>query len=86
MCLLWGIRAVMGNRGKAPAVLTLLPLTFVMLSQAVIVWAGRAEVPGRRMAALAITGLFVLSFAMLLRVTYAGVVFEGGTASPPKHG
>jgi hypothetical protein len=86
LCLVWGGRAVVARRGKAPAIVTLLPVTFVMLAQTVTVWAGRAEVPGRHPAAITLTVMFLLSFAMLLRITYAGVVFEGETPRPRTHG
>ena len=41
---------------------------------------------GRRTAAVVITVLLVLSIAMLMRIAYAGVVFDGQPASPTKDG
>ena len=87
LCVVWGLRAVAGSRGKALPILTLIPINFVMLSQTVMTWGGGSqEVPGRRLAAVVITVLFVLSIGMLLRIAYAGVVFDGQPASPTKDG
>jgi hypothetical protein len=87
LCLVWGLRAVAGSRGKALPMLTLIPVSFVMLSQTVLSWGGGTqEVPGRRTAAAVITFLFVLSIGMLMRIAYANVVFEGQPASPMKDG
>ena len=78
LCLVWGVRAVGGSRGKALPILTLIPISFVMLSQTVMTWGGGSqEVPGQRTAALVITALFALSIGMLIRIAYAGVVFDG---------
>lgn len=85
LCLLWGLRALRGHRGKACAVLTLLPLSFVLLSQAVVVWIGSSGAPGQRNVALLIALAFGLAFAMLLRITYAGVTFDGPAARPKNH-
>jgi hypothetical protein len=85
LCLVWGLRAVWGSRGKALPVVTLIPVSFVLLSQAVTGWSGGSEaIPGRRMAATVITVLLVLSIAMLMRIAYAGVVFDGQPTSPTK--
>jgi len=85
LCLAWGLRAVRGSRGKALPLLTLIPISFVMLSQTVITWGGGTqEVPGRRTAAAVITLLLVLSIGMVMRIAYAGVVFDGQPASPTK--
>ena len=85
--LVWGLRAIAGNPGKMLPALTLIPIAFVMLSQTVITWAGGGQaLPGRRLAATVITVLFVLSVAMLMRIAYAGVVFDGQPANPTKGG
>ncbi len=84
LCFIWGLRAVLGKRGKALPLLTLAAITFVMLSQTVMTWGGGQEVPGQRTAALVITVLFAFSIAMLVRIAYAGVVFDGQPASPTK--
>jgi hypothetical protein len=87
LCLVWGLRAVAGSRGKALPILTLIPVNFVLLSQTVLTWGGGTqEVPGRQTAALVITVLCALSFTMLMRIAYAGVVFEGQQASPTQDG
>jgi hypothetical protein len=85
LCLVWGGRAVLGSTGKALPILTLIPIGFVMLSQTVGTWGGGTqEVAGRQTAALVITALFVLSLGMLMRIAYAGIVFDGQAASPTK--
>jgi hypothetical protein len=76
LCLVWGLRAVAGNRGKALPLLTLIPVGFVLLSQTVIAWTGGAARDARP-AAMMITVLLALTIAMLMRIAYAGVVFEG---------
>ena len=85
LCLVWGLRAVWGSRGKALPILTLIPVSFVLLSQTVTVWSGGSEaVVGRRTAAAVITLLLVLSIAMLMRIAYAGVVLDGQPAGSTK--
>ena len=83
LCLVWGVRAVLGRRGKALPILTLIPISYVMLSQTVLTWGGGTqEVPGRRAAALVITALLALSIGMLMRIAYAGVTLDGQPAKP----
>ncbi len=87
LCFTWGLRAVLGKGGKALPILTLIPISFVMLSQTVITWGGESqEAPGQRTAALVITILFAFSIAMLMRIAYAGAVFDGERANPTKAG
>ncbi|MBI4325808.1 MAG: hypothetical protein HY674_11160 [Chloroflexi bacterium] len=87
LCLVWGLRAVAGSRGKALPILTLIPVNFVLLSQTVLGWSGGSEgMQGRRTAAVVITFLFVLSIGMLMRIAYAGAVFDGQPASSTKEG
>jgi hypothetical protein len=87
LCLVWGLRALAGSRGKALPILTLIPVSFVMLSQTVITWGGGSqEVPGRQTAAAVITILLVLSIGMLMRIAYAGVLFDVQPASPTTDG
>jgi hypothetical protein len=87
LCLVWGLRAVAGSGGKALPLLTLVPVTFLLLSQAVIAWTGKgqtAESP--RSVAMIITLLLALSIGMLMRIAYAGAVFDGQPGSPTKDG
>ena len=87
LCLIWGLRGVLGKGGKALPVLTLIPISFVMLSQTVITWTGGGqEVPGRRAAAIVISALLVLSLGMLMRIAYAGGVVETRAANSMKVG
>lgn len=77
LCFAWGIRARNGSSSKAPSLLTLIPLSFVLLSQAITGWlGGGAPVAGRAAAAGIITLALVLSIGMLMRIAYAGVIFE----------
>jgi hypothetical protein len=86
LCLVWGVRILLGNRGKALPLLTLIPVSFILLSQSVLTWAGGAqEVSGRRMAALVITVLTLFSLGTLMMVVCAGIVFDESPASPTKN-
>lgn len=79
-CLTWGLRAMRGAGGKALSVLTLVPISFVMLSQTVILWMGGApESAGGRVAASVVTILFVVSVGLAMRIAYAG---PGGGGLP----
>jgi hypothetical protein len=86
-CLVWSLRALAGRRGKALPILTLIPVNFILLSQTFFAWAGGSqEVAGRQAAAMVITLLFALSMAMLMRIAYAGVMFDGQPDSPMTEG
>ena len=86
-CLVWGLRALGGSRGKALSILTLIPISFVMLAQTAMTWGGGSqEVPGRRAAAVVITILFALSMGMLMRIAYAGALFDMQPANQTKAG
>ena len=86
-CLVWGLRALGGSGGKALSILTLIPINFVMLAQMVITWGGGGqEVPGRRLAPAVITILFVMSLGMLLRIAYAGALFDVQPATQSQAG
>jgi hypothetical protein len=72
LSVVWGIRAVLGNRGKHWPILTLIPTTYVMLSQAIVSWArGSQELPAGRTLPSLITVLAVISFGMLMIIAYA---------------
>ncbi len=81
LSLIWGARAIAGCRGKALPILTLIPIIFLMVAQTVTAWWGGTEgMEGGRGAAVVITLLSVLSLGMLMRVAYAGEVFDGQPA------
>lgn len=84
-CMVWGVRAWLGSGGRALPILTLVPIVFVMLSQTVLAWGG-GEAAGQRAGALAITGLFVLSLGMLMRIAYAGVALDVRPGETAKDG
>lgn len=74
LCALWAVWALAGKLRKILPVLTLVPVSFVLLSQMVTIWAEEARKgQGQRRAAIVITFLFVVSIAMLMRVAYAGL-------------
>ena len=82
LCLAWGVRAALGGTRKALAILTLVPVNFVMLSQAVTSWLGGVEGAQGRPGAAVVTVLLALSFVMLMRVAYAGVSLGMPAPSP----
>jgi len=78
LCLVWGILAVRGNRHKAWAILTLVPISYVLLSQAVLTWGGRiGGVSPNRLAPVLMFVMLVFSVGMLLKIAYAGATFDG---------
>ena len=85
LCLVWGILAVRGSRRKAWAILTLIPISYVMLSQAVLTWGGRSEggSPTRLAPALMVV-MLAFSIGMLLMIAYAGATFDGRPPGPTK--
>ena len=76
VCLLGGFRAIAGSRSRALPILTLVPICFVMLSQTVMHWGGGKELPGQNGVTAVNAVLLALSMGMLLRIAYAGVVFD----------
>lgn len=83
-CLAWAFCVVLGMKGRALPILTLIPICYVLLGQVIMVWTGQ-DVEGRRIAAFVIFVLFVLSLAMLMRIAYAGMS-DGQPAAPAKSG
>ncbi len=82
LCLLWAVRAMAGSRGKALSILTLVPITFIMVSQTVMAWGGGTQEGAGRSVAAVITLLLILSIAMLMRIAYAGAL-RVGPGNPP---
>jgi hypothetical protein len=73
LCLLWGVLAMLGSRRKVLALLTLIPISYVLLGHAISRWMGdEAEMSGRWIVTLVTTLLVVLSVAMVIRIAYAG--------------
>jgi hypothetical protein len=85
LCLAWAARAVLGKRGKALSILTLMPIWFVLTEQAIMLPSG-VSVPGERRAATVIALLGCLSMGMLVRIVWAGVVFGEQAPRPTKEG
>lgn len=89
VCAAWAVWALAGKCGKVLPVLTLVAVSFVLLSQTVHMWADEARKgPDHRKASIVITVLFVVSIAMLIRVAYSGLniaqgsIGAGGNAPP----
>jgi hypothetical protein len=71
---MWGIRAVLGKPGKTLVILTLIPVCYVLLGQAITVWMERdPDMASGTTVKLLVTLLFVTSMGMLVRIVYAGV-------------
>ncbi|MBI3850528.1 MAG: hypothetical protein HY298_09710 [Verrucomicrobia bacterium] len=80
-CALWGVFGLLGHRRRVGAVLTLIPVSLVLLTQAVSGWmergAGKSE------------SLFAPSLMTVMLVTSVGVltyVLHAGENSPDTHG
>lgn len=84
LCLIAGIRAQLGITQKSLPLLTLIPLTIVLVSQTVMTWgAATPEIPNRGIATATVCLLTLLSYGMLMRVAYAGLS-PLGHAAPPR--
>lgn len=87
LCLVAGFRASRGITHKSLALLTLVPLTIVLVSQAVMTWGpGTPEIPDRGKAAATVCLLVILSYGMLMRVAYAGLSPIGKSIVPANEG
>lgn len=85
LCLFWGLRALTGSAGKALPLLTLIPVSFVLLTQPLALWSGGGEgVETRRLAAVVTGLLLALSLGMLVRIAWSGVVFDSSTSGRVK--
>lgn len=82
LCFIWGLLAAGGRRGKALPILTLIPVCYILLGQAILVWGRQAEAASQPLLGSVITLNFILSVAALARIAYAGVVFSAPTTSP----
>ncbi|HNQ87930.1 MAG TPA: hypothetical protein PKM73_04790 [Verrucomicrobiota bacterium] len=83
--LIASIRTLAGNRSKVLPLLTLIPVNLMLLANTVSMWEGGSPgMPEGRTLPMIVSLLFVLSFAMLVRIAYAGVVFQAPpTGSTP---
>jgi hypothetical protein len=80
-CMVWGIWALVGSRGKALPLLTLIPVSYILLTQTFESWSR-----GGAAATATIAVLVTLSVGMLLRIAWSGVVFDVQPGTPPKEG
>ncbi len=66
-----------GRRGKALPLLTLIPVSFVLLAQTFTSWSGGAPgMQGGPLIGVLTTLLLVLSLGVLVRIAWSGVVFD----------
>jgi len=87
VCAAWAVLAIAGKCSKILPVLTLVPVSFVLLAQMVTMWADEARKgPDYRKASIVITVLFVVSIAMLIRVAYSGLNIAQGNVGAGGHG
>ena len=84
LCLVWGVRVLAGSGGKALPLLTLIPVSFVLLPQTFASWGGGVQAGGT--VAGLITLLLVLSLGMLLRIAWSGMVFDVPKGGATKEG
>ena len=86
LCLIWGIRATLGKPGKAWAILTLIPVCYVLLGQVINVWMERdpGQAPSMVVKSL-VTLVFVTSMGMLVRIAYAGMFNQPSGAQTNEH-
>jgi len=86
LCLVWGIRALAGSGGRGLPLLTLLPVSFVLLPQTFISWSGGgAGLQAGRTVAVVTTLLLALSLGMLVRIAWSGLVFDLPPAGQKKN-
>jgi hypothetical protein len=85
LALILGLRAMAGSQSKALPLLTLIPVSFVLLSQTVMAWsATRGETAAAPSGAIVLTLALVISIGMLMRIAYAGNAFDHGPAQAKK--
>ena len=78
LCVIWGLRAVTGRRGRVWAILTLAILAFIFLSQSVIAWMGHSEAQSiPLLAKILLTLMLVVSVGLLLIIAYADQNIKG---------
>ena len=67
LCLLWGIAALAGLKGRSWSVLTAITVALVMLSQTVSAWMGSgSEDAGVLTVRLLVTAMMILSMGMIM--------------------
>ena len=90
LCALWGVLGLLGHRRRVGAVLTLIPASLVLLTQAVNGWMGPGTGKSESLLASAlVTVMFVASVGVLTYVLHAGENAPGASgaktpASPTK--
>jgi hypothetical protein len=67
LCVLWGVVGLTSHKRRAWAVLTLIAVAFIVLSQVVHAWlASATEAPGRLVDALLLSFIMLLTVAMIM--------------------
>ena len=86
LCVLWGIVAIAGHKRRAWAVLTLIAVAFVVLSQAVQVWFVSDDETSTRLAGrLVLTLMLLMTMGVLMYVLHGErppEFYTTGTARP----
>jgi len=77
LCAFWGIFALSKTVGKAKPLLTLMPIAFVFLSQAVTAWLGDEGTSKQTLPALLLTAGLGASMGMIMWIAYT----DAGTTS-----
>jgi len=67
LCVLWGIMGLAGHKRRTWAVLTLIALAYVLVTQVVHAWSASASAtPGKLAGALVLTVLMLMTVVMLM--------------------
>lgn len=84
MTVIWGIVGLAGHKRRTWAMLTLVALAFVLLTQMVDAWSASAsETPGKLPGALVLTWLMILTLGMLMYLMHgerSPEFYQTGTA------
>ncbi len=86
LCVVWGIVAMAGHKRRAWALLTLIVIMIVVLSQVVPAWSTvGGETPGSLAGSLLLTFLMLLTLALLMYLVHGErppEFYSKGTARP----
>ncbi len=71
LSILWGIVGLSGHKRRTWAMLTMIALSFVLLTQGIDAWSAPAgETPGKLGGAILLTGMIVLTVGMMMYVMH----------------
>ncbi|MCL5098089.1 MAG: hypothetical protein M1608_11300, partial [Candidatus Omnitrophica bacterium] len=73
LCILWGVLGMLGRGGRPWAVLTLIVVSFMLLSQTVMSWLGASgDEPVNTVVKVLVTIMFLLSIGTVTILAHAG--------------